>query len=288
MKVMVMVKATEGSEAGQMPTEQLMADMTAFNEELVKAGIMQAGEGLKPTSEGYRVRFSGKNRTVTDGPFPETNELVAGFWLWNVDSMEQALEWVKRCPNPMTEDSEIEVRPLYSMEDFIEADPDGSIREREAALNRAISMQQANVQPYLYFGGRCEEAIEFYLRIPGAQCTVKMLYNQCPEPIPEGMIPEGFEDKVMHAEFTVGGSTIMASDGCADAPGFQGIRLTLNVATEADADLAFGILADGGNIEMPLGKTFWSPRFGMVTDKFGLEWMVNVCAPESRKPGDEA
>ncbi len=121
MKVMVMVKATPQSEAGEMPSEQLLAEMQRFNEELVKAGIMLMGEGLHPTSKGVRVRFSGKNRTVTDGPFTEVKELVAGFWLWQVKSMEQAIEWVKRCPCPMPVESEIEIRRIFEPEDFGEA-----------------------------------------------------------------------------------------------------------------------------------------------------------------------
>jgi hypothetical protein len=121
MKVMVMVKATKSSEAGEMPDEKLLTDMGNYNEELVKAGIMLAGEGLKPSSQGVRVRFSGTKRVVTDGPFAETNELVAGFWLWNVKSMQEAIDWVKRCPNPMTEESDIEIRPVFSAEDFGEA-----------------------------------------------------------------------------------------------------------------------------------------------------------------------
>ena len=118
MKVMVMVKATKDSEAGVMPTQQLLADMGRFNEELVKAGIMLSGDGLKPSSVGKRVRFSGANRTVIDGPFAETKELVAGFWIWKVKSMQEAIEWVKKCPNPMPGDSDIEIRPLYEIEDF--------------------------------------------------------------------------------------------------------------------------------------------------------------------------
>jgi hypothetical protein len=118
MKVMVFVKATAQSEAGEMPPQELLVQMMAYNEELVKAGIMQGGDGLKPSSAGARVRFSGKNRTVTDGPFAETKELVAGYWLWEVASMEEAIEWVKRCPNPMNEDSDIEIRPVYEPEDF--------------------------------------------------------------------------------------------------------------------------------------------------------------------------
>ena len=118
MKVMVLVKATKASETGVLPTQQLLAEMGKFNEELVKAGIMLAGDGLKPTSQGKRVQFSGSNRRVVGGPFAETKELVAGFWIWQVRSMEEAVEWVKRCPNPMPEDSEIEIRPTYEPEDF--------------------------------------------------------------------------------------------------------------------------------------------------------------------------
>ena len=118
MKVMVLVKATKDSEAGVMPTQTLLAEMGKFNEELIKAGIMLAGDGLRPSAQGKRVQFSGRNRTVIDGPFTETKELVAGFWLWQVRSIEEAVEWVKRCPNPMPGDSEIEIRPLYEMEDF--------------------------------------------------------------------------------------------------------------------------------------------------------------------------
>ena len=118
MRVMVMVKADANSEAGVMPEPELLSAMMNYNEELVKAGIMVAGDGLKPTSQGVRVHFSGDRRTVIDGPFAETKELVAGFWIWEVDSMEQAVEWVKRCPNPMPGPSEIEIRPLYELADF--------------------------------------------------------------------------------------------------------------------------------------------------------------------------
>ena len=118
MKVMVLVKATADSEAGVLPSKQLLSDMGRFNEELTKAGVMLAGEGLKPSRDGKRVRFSGKSRVVTDGPFAETKELVAGYWLWEVKSVAEAVEWVKKCPNPMLTDSDIEIRPLYALEDF--------------------------------------------------------------------------------------------------------------------------------------------------------------------------
>ena len=118
MRVMVIVKATAESEQGVMPSTQLLTDMGKFNEQLVKAGVMLAGEGLQPSSKGKRVRFAGATRKVVDGPFAETKELIAGFWLWQVKSMEEAVEWVKRCPNPMTTDSDIEIRRVFEAEDF--------------------------------------------------------------------------------------------------------------------------------------------------------------------------
>ena len=140
MRFIVMVKATADSEAGVMPSQELLTAMTAYNEELVKAGVMLAGEGLHPSSRGARVRFSGSNRTVVDGPFAETKELIAGFWIIQVKSREEAIEWVKRCPNPMNVDSEIEIRQIFDAEDFGEAyTPE--LREREARMAEQIARQ---------------------------------------------------------------------------------------------------------------------------------------------------
>ncbi|HVR81654.1 MAG TPA: YciI family protein [Luteimonas sp.] len=140
MRFMVMVKATSDSEAGVMPSEQLLTQMGKFNEELVKAGVMLAGEGLRPSAKGARVKFSGSKRTVVDGPFSETKELVAGFWLWQLRSMAEAIAWVKRCPNPMPGDSEIEIRPMYEAEDF-GADFTPELREQEARLREQVAGQ---------------------------------------------------------------------------------------------------------------------------------------------------
>jgi hypothetical protein len=140
MRVMVLVKATKESEAGVMPSEELLTAMGKFNEELVAAGVMLAGEGLHPSSKGKRVRFSGTERTVIDGPFSATNELVAGFWLWQVKSMDDAIEWVKRCPNPHLSGGELEIRPLFEAEDFgAELTPE--LREQEERLRDEISKQ---------------------------------------------------------------------------------------------------------------------------------------------------
>jgi hypothetical protein len=141
MKVMVIIKATNDSEAGVMPSQQLLTEMGRFNEELVNAGVMLAGEGLHPSSKGKRMRFSGATRTVIDGPFAETKELIAGFWLWQVKSMDEAIEWMKRCPNPHLTDGEVEIRQVFSPEDFGPAlTPE--LRENEERLRARTAVKK--------------------------------------------------------------------------------------------------------------------------------------------------
>jgi hypothetical protein len=141
MRVMVIVKATPESEAGEMPSTELLTAMNKYNEELAKAGIMLAGEGLHPSSNGYRVRFSGSDRSVVDGPFAETKELIAGFWLWEVRDMDEALEWVKRCPNPMESESDIEIRRVFEADDFGE-NFTPELREAEERLRAQVEQRQ--------------------------------------------------------------------------------------------------------------------------------------------------
>jgi hypothetical protein len=141
MRFMVIVKATKDSEAGIMPSMELLTAMGNYNEELVKAGIMQAGEGLQPSSKGARVKFSGEKRTVTDGPFAETKELIAGFWMWKCKSLAEAIEWVKKCPNPMPGESEIEIRQVFENEDFGE-EFTPELREQEDRLREQIQQAQ--------------------------------------------------------------------------------------------------------------------------------------------------
>ena len=142
---------------------------------------------------------------------------------------------------------------------------------------------QTQIQPYLFFEGRCEEAVEFYRKALGAELVMLMRYKESPDPPPPGMLPPGSENRVMHACLRIGEATMLASDGgCSGKPGFQGFSLTLQVPDEATADRFFAALAAGGQVQMPLGKTFWSPRFGMVADRFGVGWMINVAPPDSR------
>ncbi|MCX7420004.1 MAG: VOC family protein [Planctomycetia bacterium] len=151
--------------------------------------------------------------------------------------------------------------------------------EKESDLEAALLMEKATVQPYLFFGGGCDEAFEFYKTALHAKVGMVMRFNQSPRPTPPGMLAPGFEDKIMHCSFQVGGTTVMASDGCEPNSQFVGFKLALSVPTETDADRVFNALADGGKIEMPLVNSFWSPRFGMVADKFGVDWMVMVPGP---------
>jgi PhnB protein len=157
------------------------------------------------------------------------------------------------------------------------------VRRWIETLHTSHTMTTSNsatvVQPYLFFGGRCEEALEFYRKTIGAQVEMLMRHEESPEPPPPGMLAEGFENKIMHSSFRVGATTIMASDGCSPEEGnFNGFMLSLTVPGEADADRVFGALSEGGNVKMPLSKTFWSPKFGMLTDRFGLGWMITVAA----------
>ena len=140
-------------------------------------------------------------------------------------------------------------------------------------------MPDTAIAPYLFFGGRCQEALDFYRKALGAEIDMVMRFDESPDPTPPGMLKPGFEKKIMHAAFRVHGIPLMASDGCDDTPKFDGFRLALSVSNEADAKKSFDALADGGSVQMPLTKTFWSPCYGMVTDRFGLGWMVMVPGP---------
>ena len=274
MRVMVFVKASQSSEAGELPSVELMNAMGNFNQQLVDAGVMKAGDGLKPSREGVRVRFRGDQRLVTNGPFAETTELVAGYWIWEVASLEDAVEWVKRCPNPMPDESDIEIRPFYEISDFAQLDPDGTMAAEEVAMQQQMDLQSATLDPYLFFGGRCEEALEFYKTAVHAKVEMVMRFSENPDPIPPGLLQPGFENKVMHASMKIGPIRVMCSDGCNDATGFEGFRLALSLPSVEACRRCFENLSEGGKIDMPLTKTFWSPLYGQLTDRFGVPWMV--------------
>jgi PhnB protein len=284
MRYMAIVKASKESEAGVKPSTELLAAMGKYNEELVKAGVMLAGEGLHPSARGVRVRFSGKERTVIDGPFAETKELIGGFWLWQVRSREEAIEWLKRAP--FDGGAEVELRPVFEAEDFGDAlTPE--LREREERLRAQATEQRAvqtadgaamPVQPYLDFEGRCEEALDFYRTALGAEVTMLLRFADGPPPSPDGCsAAPGSEKKVMHAEFRIGDTTLLASDCfCTGKPSFQGVSIALSPSDDATAKRLFDALADGGKVCQPLSETFFASSFGIVTDRFGLNWMITV------------
>lgn len=139
-------------------------------------------------------------------------------------------------------------------------------------------MKESLVQPYLFFGGRCEEALDFYKTAVGARVELLMRYKDSPEPQPPGMVPPGWENKVMHTTFRIGATTLMASDGCGESEGFVGFSLSLSLPTQAEAERAFATLSAGGQVRMPLTRTFWSPCFGMLVDRYGMAWMITVAA----------
>jgi PhnB protein len=189
---------------------------------------------------------------------------------------------VKKCPNPMEEeDSDIEIRTLYDVEDFAEADPSGESRAKEHALRQTLAMKKVEVNNYLFFSGRCDEALAFYQQHLSAEIKFLIRFNEMPDPMPEGVLQPGFENKVMHAEFSLGNTRIMASDGCNDAEKFSGFRIALNVPDEEEARRIFAALATNGQITMPLEKTFFSPLYGQVTDQFGVGWMVMLPGAET-------
>jgi PhnB protein len=292
MRFMAIVKASKDSEAGVMPGTDGLAAMGKYNEELVKAGVMLAADGLHPSSKGLRIRFSGKQRTVIDGPFAETKELIAGFWLWQVRSREEAIEWLKRAP--FDGGAEVELRPVFEADDFGAAltpehastwsrwrsEQEERLRAQAAARQTVQPGTPMPVQPYLNFEGRCEEALNYYRKALGAEVKILLRYADGPPPSSEGrsgMLPPGSEKKVMHAEFRIGGTTLMASDGfCGGKPSFQGFSISLAPPNDGEAKRLFGALADGGEVRQPLIETFFASSFGMVADRFGLGWMVTV------------
>ena len=283
MRFMVIVKATKDSEAGILPDTGHLAAMGKYNEELVKAGVMVVADGLHPSSKGVRVRFSGKERTVIDGPFTETKELVAGFWLWQVRSREEAIKWLERAP--FDGGTEVELRQVFEPEDFGAAlTPE--LRQQEQRLRAQTTGQQTAepaapvlVQPYLDFEGRCEEALDYYRKALGAEVQMLLRFADGPQGSPEGRqtLAPGSEKKVMHSEFRIGDTTLMASDCfCSGKPNFQGVSISLTPPDDAEARRLFDALADGGDVRQPLTETFFASSFGMVTDRFGLGWMVTA------------
>jgi len=285
MRFMVLIKADKNTEAGVMPSEKLLADMGRYNEELVKAGVMLAGEGLQPSVKGARVVFRGKERQVIDGPFAETKELIAGFWLWQVKSKEEAIEWLKRCPNPLEGEALVELRQVFEAEDFgAEFTPE--LREQEERLRAQITAQAAKpaakvqpvpapegAMPYLIVKG-ASDAIAFYQRVFGAEIVLRL------------DDPSG---QVLHAELKVGPAHFMLTEerpqfGALGPSSLGGSASSATLYVPDAAAVLDKALKAGSQSTMPLADQFWGDRAGGITDPFGHKWMI---ATRMEEPSEE-
>jgi uncharacterized glyoxalase superfamily protein PhnB len=278
MRFMILIKANRNTEADEMPSEQLLTEMGNFNEALQKAGVLVSGEGLQPSSKGARVRFSGQKRTVIDGPFAETKELIAGFWIWQVKSKDEAIEWVKRCPNPTGEESEIEIRQVFELDDFgPELTPElRAQEERVFAQSRSPAAggqpgavppvpEPRGAIPYLIVKG-ASDAIGFYQRVFGAEVVMRL-------DAPDGLL--------MHAELKVGPAHFMLTE---ERPQHQALSpLSLGgtgsqavlYVPDADAVVDRAVQA-GATVTMPVADQFWGDRSGCINDPFGHAWFVST------------
>lgn len=257
MRVMVIVKATRNSEAGAMPSEKLLAEMGRYNEELVKAGVMLSGEGLHPSAKGKRVEFSpGKKRTIIDGPFTETRDLIAGFWLWQVQSMDEAVEWVRRCPDPMPgEESVIEIRPLFETDDFGE-EFTPELRAQEERMQAELESADQKITTCLWFDGNAEEAAKHYTSI--FKNTKILSVSRYGEAGP------GPKDSVMTITFELEGRQFTALNGGPQFKFNEAVSLVVRCSAQEEVDTLWSKLALGGE-EGPCG---W------LKDKFGLSWQI--------------
>jgi len=277
MRYMILVKATKDSEAGAMPEEKLIAEMAEYHEELANAGAMLDGSGLRPSSDGWRIRYSGKKRTFVDGPFTETKELVAGYTLIETDSREEAVEWTKRFPNPAGDgkEAEIEVRRLFELDDFEPSEAVERFRKMDAAAGqrpggkagkaevKPVPEDMHTVTPHLICAGAAE-AIEFYKKAFGA---VEM-----------GRL-EGPGGKILHAMLRIGDSPVMLNDEFPEMGGvgpgsLGGSPVTIHLYVEnVDAVVARAVEA-GAKITLPVEDMFWGDRYGRLEDPFGHHWSV--------------
>jgi PhnB protein len=287
MRVMVIRRADPATEAGDPPTQELLVAMARYNEELVEAGVMLSGDGLKPSSHGALVRFREGRPSVVDGPFTEAKELVAGYTMLEVDSLDAAVRWASRWPAIGQEANvELELRPLYELSDFVEGegvDRHARLAERmqgdggSASAGRGGAAPSTDpapeaVIPYLTFDGNCAEAFRFYHRCLGG--TIQM-QTHGESPI-AGEVPADWHDRVLHARLDFGGGVLMGSDAPAGRGGpASGFSVSLQYGDPAAAGRAFAALGEGGSVTMPLQQTFWARRFGMLKDRYGIGWMVN-------------
>ncbi|MDN3556820.1 YciI family protein [Halomonas maura] len=265
MRYMLMRKADVDTEQGVLPSQELLQAMGDYNERLIRAGVFVTGDGLRPSGEGCRLEFRGGEPRVIQGPFDATEELLAGYSVLEVESLEEAIEWAKGWPR---EDGEgnvtLELRRYFTMEDF---DP-GAGLDKHMAQSR---MPRA-LQVHLAFPGTCREAMAFYAEVTGGHLEAVLTYGETPA---AEQAPQEWHDRVVHASLNIRGHRLMGADmmgDCYQPP--QGAQLFLDYADVDQAAQVFQRLAEGGQVLMPFEATFWAQGFGMATDRFGVHWMV--------------
>lgn len=270
MKVMLIRKADKNTEEGTMPGQELLLAMGKYNEMLVNAGVMEDGTGLKPSKNGVRVNFDNGEPVVTNGPFTETHELVAGFTMLEVDSLDEAIEWAKQWPPEDAENGDLtlELRPVYGLEDFEQGE--GLAKHQE--LEKKIQKQPSSITPHLQFNGKCNQALEFYAECLGAEITEIVRWGDIP-------MDQEFADEqkamVAHANLSIGSLAVAGMDSLSGDKDVIPGRIILGFATPEQTRAAFDALAAGGKVNMEPEPTFWSSCFAVVTDKFGVEWSLN-------------
>lgn len=270
MRFIILRKADAQTEEGCMPSEELLLAMGQYNEAMMNAGVMLDGMGLHPTRNGARITFDNGKPIVTDGPFAETKELLAGFTVIQTKDKAEALEWVKRWP-AMDGDGQVtlELRQIFELEDFAECEG----LELHRKLETEHSKPTFSLNPYLTFNGSCRAAFEYYEKVLGGK--IEGIQTHGESPICD-QIPAELHQLVIHARLQLGDMVLMGSDAPPDRfqPN-QGIAVTLNFTKPDEAETVFNALADNGTVLMPLGTTFWAQKFGMLTDQFGIQWMIN-------------
>lgn len=271
MKFMLMRKADANTEQGIMPSEELLASMVDYNEQMLKAGIFVTGNGLTPSKDGCRIAFHNGTPTVIDGPFTETKELLAGYTVLEADSLEKAITWAKRWP---TLDSNgnvtLELRRFYELEDFTP----GAAIDRHRKMGEQLARMPSSICMHLGFNGQCKEAMTFYAQLLGGDIEMMLPYRETPM---ANDMPGDQQDLIIHSQINIGGRRIMG----ADAPAgyyrpVQGASVQLEYESLEKAEQIFLQLAEGGTIVMPFESTFWARGFGMLNDRFGIAWMINA------------
>lgn len=266
MKFMILRKADKQTEAIVKPRLEDCAAMSDYNTDMINAGVFVSCNGLKASNKGMRISFHGGEPVITDGPFTETKDLLAGYTIIQVNSREEALEWVKRWPE---DDVELELREIFELCDF----EDSEALQKHIDLDARQAKQPGSVCNYLLFDGNCREAFEFYADLLGGDIVMSLTGGESPV---KDELPAGMNDKIMHICLNIGNWLLMGSDCPPDRyekP--QGSHVQISIDDPVQAEETFSKLAEGGTIQMPFAQTFWAEKFGMVVDRFGTPWMIN-------------